>query len=42
MSSESPPLSGDKPPNTEKQFFRCKALNEEKLPMVLGGFVSLK
>ncbi|WP_230117638.1 hypothetical protein [Arthrobacter sp. Bi83] len=39
MFSESPPLSGDKPPSLEKRFFMCNARNEEKLPFAMGGFV---
>jgi hypothetical protein len=39
MCSESPPLSGDKPPSQEKQFFMCTALNDEKLHFLMGGFM---
>jgi hypothetical protein len=39
MSSESPPLSGDKPLHLRSDSSCAKHENEEKLPFVMGGFV---
>ncbi|MDQ0864275.1 hypothetical protein [Arthrobacter globiformis] len=38
MSSESPPLSGDKPPSLRSNSSTSR-MNEEKLPLVLGRFM---
>jgi hypothetical protein len=36
--SESPPLSGDKPPSLRSNSF-LQNMKEEKLQLVLGGFI---
>jgi hypothetical protein len=38
--SESPPLSGDKPPtDIEKQFSAMRCMERKLLPFLLGGFI---
>ncbi|VXB61378.1 hypothetical protein ARTHRO8AJ_320017 [Arthrobacter sp. 8AJ] len=40
MFSESPPLSGDKPPtDIEKQFSAMRCMERRMLPILLGGFI---